>query len=138
MNTDHLFAAFAGQVIADAWCEAPSRYWLRRAEQLEAARPRPGDYPGQATPLQLAGRHARLTEAAQACRHRATLLDGTAEVTFHDTLQDIARHAPATPTQLEQLESLFRAALVRGDTAEIDHLATLIDAHDPALAGAAA
>lgn len=48
--------------------------WDRRAEQLEDARPRPGDFHGQATREDLAERHARLTEQAAACRLHAEFL----------------------------------------------------------------
>ena len=48
--------------------------WLRRARQLEDARPRPGDWHGQATREDLADRYARLTEQAAACREHAELL----------------------------------------------------------------
>ncbi|MHA6511317.1 hypothetical protein [Tessaracoccus sp. Z1128] len=48
--------------------------WTRRAEQLENARPRPGEFHGQATREDLAERYARLTEQAAACREHAELL----------------------------------------------------------------
>lgn len=48
--------------------------WDKRAEQLENARPRPGDFHGQATREDLAERYARLTEQAAACREHAELL----------------------------------------------------------------
>lgn len=48
--------------------------WDRRAEDLENARPRPGDFHGQATREDLAERFARLTEQAAACREHAELL----------------------------------------------------------------
>lgn len=54
--------------IAQPW------YWIRRAEDLDNARPRVGDYHGQATREDLAERYARLTEQAEACREHAELL----------------------------------------------------------------
>lgn len=91
-------AAHAAAVLHDVWCEATTTYWLIRAEQLDAARPRPGDFHGRATRQQLAARDARLAEAAAACRHRAELAEASrGEVLYgrpdHDfaaTLSDVA------------------------------------------------
>lgn len=66
------------RVLAEAWLEGHRSHWLRRAEQLEAARPRAGDFHGQATPADLRAAYDRLTAAAMACRQRATGLDGYA------------------------------------------------------------
>jgi len=49
-------------------------HWMRRAEDLENARPRPGDYRGHATREDLAERYARLTEQAAACKLHARFL----------------------------------------------------------------
>lgn len=64
---------FRRRVLQDALLEAEAAYWLRRAEAFEAARPRPGEYVGQATPLELAARDDRLVTTALACRRRAQL-----------------------------------------------------------------
>ena len=64
---------FRGRVVQDALTEATGHYWRRRAEMLEAARPRPTDWPGRATPEELAERDASLAAAALACRERAAV-----------------------------------------------------------------
>lgn len=48
--------------------------WSRRAETLDAARPRPGDFNGRATVEELAERDQRLAEQAEACRSKARFL----------------------------------------------------------------
>lgn len=77
MNTGPNPAHVAARVVQDAFIEAAADCWLDRARQLEAARPRPGDYTGRSTPADRAATHRRLTEAAQACRNRATQQDTT-------------------------------------------------------------
>ncbi len=73
------------RVVREALRDATAHTWTRRAQALEWARPRPSDFPGRATPDELAARDARLAEQAAACRHRAELLvlglldDGEAE-----------------------------------------------------------
>lgn len=69
VDVDH----FRARVITDAFAEADRRYWERRAQAFEDARPRRTDYHGQATPRQIVERYRRLTEVAAACRHRATV-----------------------------------------------------------------
>lgn len=64
---------FRYRVLADALQEATAAYWQRRAETLEAALPRVGDFTGNATPEDLDERRMRLAAAALACRQRATL-----------------------------------------------------------------
>jgi hypothetical protein len=48
--------------------------WTRRAELLEFALSREGDFRGQATDEQIAERDRRLAAQVAACRHRAELL----------------------------------------------------------------
>lgn len=64
---------FQRRVLLDALLEAWGPYWERRAEAFEAARPRPEDYHGRATPAELRAQWQRLTEIAAACRARAQL-----------------------------------------------------------------
>lgn len=64
---------FHQRVLQDALSEATASFWERRARQLEEAAPRPGDWPGRATPEQLSAARERCLSAAAACRHRATL-----------------------------------------------------------------
>ena len=63
--------AFARRVIEDALAEATAHYWIRRAEQLEAAVSRPGDYMGRTSAQEVAERDQRLKESAQSCRRHA-------------------------------------------------------------------
>ncbi len=62
---------FQRRVLLDAVLDAWASHWERRARALEAARPVPGDYTGQATREQLSAQWQRLTVAAAACRARA-------------------------------------------------------------------
>ena len=62
---------FAHEVLADALRAAEGRHWRRRAATYEAAKPRAGDYTGQATPEQINAQRDRLEAKAQACRDRA-------------------------------------------------------------------
>ena len=62
---------FGVRVVQEAMAAALPFTWQRRAEALEAARPRRGDFHGQATPEQVEERDQRLREAAEACRERA-------------------------------------------------------------------
>lgn len=65
---------FAVRMFEDAIADALPCIWDKRAEDLENARPKPGDFHGQATREDLAERYARLTEQADACREHAELL----------------------------------------------------------------
>lgn len=80
----------AARVLEDIWCEASAIYWRRRADQFDRARPRAGDYTGQATSEQLAEQDARLASTTRACRLRARFFDaGRAE--FGHALESVAR-----------------------------------------------
>ena len=65
---------FARRVIQDALAEATAAYWMRRADQLENARPRPGEFHGNASAEELNARDERLAALAENCRHHAELL----------------------------------------------------------------
>jgi hypothetical protein len=67
-------AHFQARVVQDALAEASYAYWMRRAEQLEAALPRPGDYPGRAPKEEREARRASVEARAQACRQHVELL----------------------------------------------------------------
>lgn len=87
-------ATLAFRLLLDAWADGEAMYWERRARQLEAARPRRGDYPGQATAQDMVDAWERLTEAAAACRARGSLAElSRAEAT--ETLTDLASGAAA-------------------------------------------
>lgn len=75
-------AHFRARVLQDALLEATEAYWLRRAAAFAGAASRPGDYPGQATPEQLAARDERTRGIAQACRNRAAV--GLSDVPMED------------------------------------------------------
>ncbi|MEA5155578.1 hypothetical protein [Raineyella sp.] len=88
--------------LQDALTSATRRYWEARAAVLEAARPRPGDFHGNATPEALAARYARLTADAEECRRHAAILehatvdaDLIAEVLGWDLAADDASEAAA-------------------------------------------
>lgn len=67
-------ARFGVRMIEDAMSAAAPHVWLRRAEQLEDARPRPGDFQGRATAADLAERDQRLAGSAEVCRLKADVL----------------------------------------------------------------
>ena len=60
--------------VQDAIAYALPETHLRRAALFEAARPRPGDYPGRSTPAELAEGDARRAMLAANCRAHARLL----------------------------------------------------------------
>lgn len=66
-NLDH----FQHRVIQDALADATALYWNNRADAFENARPRAGDYRGQATLRDINAADQRCREAAEACRRRA-------------------------------------------------------------------
>lgn len=65
--------ALQHRVVAEAVLAGEAATWLRLADMLERARPRAGDFHGQATREELRARYDRLTEEAQACRNRAAV-----------------------------------------------------------------
>lgn len=93
LTSDELIALAAADALKEAWLGAASTYWEDRARQLEAARPRPGDFTGQATPEGLAERWRRLTGAAAACRARASGADGWAGHVLADASQSLEKDA---------------------------------------------
>lgn len=86
--------------IRDAFTDASGAYWLRRAQQLEAAKPRPGDYVGRNADLgEIEARRAALDDAIAACRRRAAdpeLHRGVFEDAIRDTavLRDLSGVPP--------------------------------------------
>ena len=63
------------RVVQDALNDALACTMRRRAELFEWARPRPGEYAGQATTAELAARDRLLAAQAKACRNKAILLE---------------------------------------------------------------
>lgn len=72
MDLDGYVEHFRARVLQDAFNEAKSSYWLRRAQQFEDARPGIGDFHGNQTTDQLRARWYELTGIATACRNRAS------------------------------------------------------------------
>lgn len=62
---------FQRRVLREAIRDGTAAHWRARAEAFESARPRPGDYPGRSTELDLREADRRCREAAEACRARA-------------------------------------------------------------------
>lgn len=73
------------RLLTDCVNEQTRRYWMKRAEDFENAKPRLGEFHGNATREQLRARWIWLDEVARACRARATVAP----------LEDIAPEAEA-------------------------------------------
>lgn len=65
---------FLRRVIVDALNEASAAYWERRADVLEDAAPRPGEFHGRATRAELSAAWRRCMGDARRCRAHAELL----------------------------------------------------------------
>lgn len=83
---------FQRRVIQDALNEARRRWWLQRAEDFERAKPRPGEYAGQATIEQLRARWKWCHHTAQACRNKAALVPLTLDE-FQAELESVIEDA---------------------------------------------
>jgi hypothetical protein len=108
--------------LREAFQTGTAAYWERRAVELEAARPKRGDFNGAATPADLTERWDRLTAAAAACRARAQLVEQT-DRELVDALADLGE-------PYDTLEQQLRAALDTGNPAEIRRLGQLVDQAD--------
>lgn len=64
---------FRARVMQDALAEATEMYWLRRADTFEDARPREGDFTGEASVQELMDRDQALKDLAEECRRRAAV-----------------------------------------------------------------
>lgn len=64
---------FHQRVLQDALAQATAGFWLRRAAQFEAAKPRLGDFHGQMTRAELSAKWQELDAIARACRGRASV-----------------------------------------------------------------
>lgn len=71
-HLDHL-DHFQHRVVQEAFADAQAGYWLRRAADFEAARPRAGDYRKHVPTEELRQRDRRCAAIAQACRDRAAV-----------------------------------------------------------------
>jgi len=76
-------------VVRQAFLEASEMFWRRRAEQLEAAAPRPGDFTGRATDADLDEQTRRCLDAAIACRNRGAGADGWVDQVLGEAAADL-------------------------------------------------
>lgn len=74
MSHEDLIEQLRLRALVDAWLSASEAYWLRRADAIEAAAPRGGDFTGRATVADLDRAAVRCAEAARLCRAHARLL----------------------------------------------------------------
>lgn len=72
---DNYLERFTLRCLQDALTSGTRTHWHRRADALEDARPRFGDFHGEASRESLRARYARLTLQAEQCRVHAELLD---------------------------------------------------------------
>lgn len=77
--SDDRHAHHVGRIVQDCMTTASAAGWRRRAETFEQAAPRPGDFPGRASPAELEERRRRCLATAAAARRHAALLAGTSE-----------------------------------------------------------
>ncbi len=63
--------SFRRRVVLEAVMAAQGATWLRRAQQWEWVRTRPGDYPGEATAAELKARDDKAAAIARAYRAKA-------------------------------------------------------------------
>lgn len=62
---------FAHDALLEVMLDGERRWWLKRAEDFERAKPREGDFHGNATREDLRAAWRRCDELARACRARA-------------------------------------------------------------------
>lgn len=84
-------ARFYRRAVAEAMAAAIPGQWERRADQLDAARPRPGDYLGRSTPEGRAALDRQLAQDAERCRRHAQLLRDNPHPLLEAMEQDIRR-----------------------------------------------
>lgn len=70
-NVEH----FRQRVLQDALSEATASYWRRRAQMLEWALPKRGDYFGRASRDEITDRRLKLLAEIEACRNRARVAE---------------------------------------------------------------
>ncbi len=73
-RSDQYVESCRRRIVQEILAEAEGIYWMRRAEQFEAARPKAGDYRGRASDDDLRARDVRLAEIAEACRRKAKVM----------------------------------------------------------------
>lgn len=65
---------FTWGVLADAYNVGRRLWWLKRAQDFEAAKPLPGEFHGNETREQLSARWRWCDEVARACRAKAEMV----------------------------------------------------------------
>jgi hypothetical protein len=82
---------FRARVLQDCLTEATAMYWLARSQAFRDAAPKPGDFPGRTTLLELAEQGRRCLATAAACHAHARLLfDGMPEEISPDVIDVVA------------------------------------------------
>lgn len=81
---------FTVRVLQETMLAAMPWSWLRRAETLDGARPRPDDFNGKATADQLVERDARLAAQAEQCRVHAQFLTDNPDTMAQTIAADVA------------------------------------------------
>lgn len=79
---------FRARALQGALAQATAAYWLRRAAQFEAAKPRLGEFHGQMTPPELSAKWQELDAIVRACRGRASIAHLTGESEYAPELVD--------------------------------------------------
>lgn len=70
-DPEHIFR----ELMCEALAAGSARQWRKRAAEFRAARPTPGDYPGQQTLEQRRAKWHELTAVANACEVRARFIE---------------------------------------------------------------
>ncbi len=79
-DVDQYRARVAADCIIEAFHLATADYWRRRADTLEWAKPKPGEYHGRSTVEERRKRWRELDQQAKACRNRARVAEMGGEV----------------------------------------------------------
>jgi len=85
-HVDH----FGRRVLIDAMLDGWAATWERAARRWEAAKPRPGEHHGAATPEELRAAWRRCDEIARACRARAKVAPLHLEAEVDNVLEETA------------------------------------------------
>ena len=91
--TETWLETFVRRVVTDALLEASARYWEHRADVLEDAAPRPGEFTGRATREELSAAWQRCHRDADMCRRHALLLRDRDVHSARDDLEDLLGEA---------------------------------------------
>lgn len=75
------------RVLQEAVSDGSRRFWLRRAQDFENAKPRLGEFHGKATPEELNARWTWCDQVARACRAKANM--ATLDDELYELLSDL-------------------------------------------------